>query len=451
MTPASVLFRFSTAAAALLLSAGGLRAQSPGSLDTTFNAGVGLATIYATDYEPDPGNGVSDVKITIGGDKDLGYYVLPTGIERTDFFFPDFGNAARIIFTIVPERVTAEGISLPNILLGGQFDGGYGRASNNNKNVQNITRIMPDGTIDAGFVTNIGFGANNYITSILPLADGRIVVGGLFTAFNRRPYRRIVRLLNSGTPDTSFATGLNIDQDVLALAESIDPTTGTADGNTLVAGIFNHAAGQPYGKLIRLDPNGNLDMSFHPVINTRVVALLVQDDGKIIIGGDFTTVNGVTASHLARLNYDGSLDTTFNATVSGVPNNDVNPTSVYVLKALANGQFYVGGEFSKINGTARQYLALLNSDGSVYGGFDPAKNIYNAVQSLTVQSDDYNLLIGETLGPRINNKYPPSLIRLIGVVPTETAATAVKTASPAVAHPAKAISHPAATSGKLMQ
>ena len=393
---------------------------------------------------------MSGVKITIGGDKALGEYILTNGIERTDFFFPDFGNAARVIFTIVPEQVTADGISLPNLLLGGEFDGGFGRSSNNNKLVQNITRITPDGLIDTDFTTNIGFGANNYVTSILPLADGRIVVGGLFTMFNRRPYRRIVRLLQSGTPDTTFATGLNIDNDVLAVAESIDPT-GAVDGNTLVAGNFNHVAGQTYGKLVRLDPNGNLDMSFHPAINTRVLAILVQDDGKIVIGGDFTTVNGANASHLARLNYDGSLDTTFNASVSGVPNNDVNPTTINVLKILPGTQMiYAGGEFSKINGTARQYLALLNSDGSVYAGFDPAKYINNAVQSLTVQSDDYNLLVGETLGPRVNNKYPPSLIRLIGVNPT-TPVVDAKTAAPAAAQPVKATSHKAATSGKLAQ
>ena len=426
MTPASVFPRFPAAAAALLLSAGALRAvdpPSPGLPDPNFLTSAGIGTVYASDYSPDVGNPVP-VKVTIGGDKALGEYITPTGPLRADgFFFPTFGNAARIIFTIVPERVErTDGISQPNLLVGGQFDGGFGRVLNNNKNIQNITRILSDGSIDTGFVTNIGFGANNYVTSILPLEDGRIIVGGLFTAFNRRPFRRIVRLAQDGTPDTTFAVGLNIDNDVLAVAEGIaEDSNGTPDTTTLVAGLFNHVAGQTYGKLVRLDANGNLDMSFHPAINTRVVSLLVQPDGKIVIGGDFTTVNGVNVSHLARLNYDGSLDPTFNAGVSGVPNNDVNPVTVNVLKALPNGQgqvyIYVGGEFARINGTPRQYLGLLNPDGSVYAGFDPLKSVYNAVQSITIQSDDHNLLIGETLGPRIGNKYPPSLIRLIGVVP----------------------------------
>ncbi len=492
MTPASVFSRFSAArrawspataaAAALLLSAAGLRAQY-GALHTSFNAGSIGSTVYAIDYVAyGDFKGNPFVKVTVGGDKTLGSYYLndptlndtqgnpapllqPNGAANATFLFPLFGNAARIIFTIVPERNNVPDTDLPNLLLGGSFDGGFGRSTNNNKPAQNIVRITPSGLLDTGFSSGLGVGANGYVTSLLPLLDGRIVVGGLFTAVSHQPRRRVARLQNDGTVDPNFATGANIDNDVLALAEGIEmDSNGTPDTNTLVGGNFNHVAGQPYGKLVRLDPNGNLDMSFHPSIDLRVLAILVQADGKIVIGGDFTNVNGTKVSHLARLQYDGSLDPTFVGGVSGVPNNDVNPTAVNVLKPLgdATGRIYVGGEFAQINGTARKYLGLISADGVLDTTFDPQNAVYNAVQSLAIQSDS-NVLVGETAGPRINSKFPPSLVRLIGA-PKQTGTTdlvpAAKTApssvqatttAPAAASKKRVSVAPAATSGALEQ
>ena len=437
MTPALVSYRTPApgrswlrvaAAAALLLPAAGLRAQIPsaGTLDPTFDNGVGVSTIYAVDYETDSGNAI---KVTVGGDRAFGAYlntvnadgsnVQPGGPEDARFRLTPFGNAARIIFTVVPEQHLAEDSSFPNLLVGGSFDGGFGRGANSNKSPQNIVRIAPDGSQDTGFAAAVGTGANAFVTSIVPLKDGRIVVGGLFTAFNKQPRRRIVRLLGSGAVDSSFATGSNIDNDVLAVAESIDPANdginGSINGSIYVGGIFNRVAGQSYAKLARLDPNGNLDMSFHPNIDLRVNAILVQPDGKIIIGGDFTSVNGVRVSRLARLGYDGSLDPTFVGAVSGVPNNDVNPTAVNVLRPVgdSDGRIYIGGEFAQINGVTRRYLGLISKDGVLDLTFDPVKYINNAVQSIAIQSDG-KVLVGQTLGPRINNKFPSSIVRLYG-------------------------------------
>ena len=40
-----------------------------------------------------------------------------------------------------------------------------------------------------------------------------------------------------------------------------------------------------------------------------VLALALQSSGKIVAGGNFTMVNGVPENYLARLNTDGTLDT----------------------------------------------------------------------------------------------------------------------------------------------
>ena len=73
--------------------------------------------------------------------------------------------------------------------------------------------------------------------------------------------------------------------------------------------------------------------------NGEVRALAVQSDGKIIIGGDFTTVAGVSRNYIARLNSDGSLDESFNPNANG---------AVYVIVVLNDGGILVGGNFTSI-------------------------------------------------------------------------------------------------------
>ncbi len=59
---------------------------------------------------------------------------------------------------------------------------------------------------------------------------------------------------------------------------------------------------------------GEVDTTFNASAynNTSAASVAVaQPDGKIIIGGNFTVVNGVAKNNIARFNTDGTLDTTF--------------------------------------------------------------------------------------------------------------------------------------------
>ena len=46
---------------------------------------------------------------------------------------------------------------------------------------------------------------------------------------------------------------------------------------------------------------------FNPNANNYIRAIVVQPDGKIIIGGDFTSVLGTTRNYIARLERDGTV------------------------------------------------------------------------------------------------------------------------------------------------
>ncbi len=397
-------------AALTLPAAHSALAQAPGTVDPGFAPAKVAATIYSllfTNY------GTNDPRnfVLAAGDGSYDENLQPNGVIKGNFVQPTFGAPGRTIFTAVPERVASPGSAVPKILLGGIFGQSASQVANHTP-AQNITRIQPDGTQDTGFVAGVNGGSNGFVTSILPLANGKIVVGGQFTTFNLEKRLRIVRLLNNGAIDESFSASSLIDDDVLALAEGISPTTGAVDGTTLVGGTFNHVGGQSVTKLARLDANGNLDPTFKPVIDTRVIAITVQPTGKIIIGGEFTKINGTAVSRIARLNYDGSLDNTFSGSVTGLPSGEPNPVAVYVFRPLSNGKIYVGGNFTQIGGVTRRYLGVINPNGTV-GAFDPGTTIYDKVQSIFVQPNG-RVLVGETLGPKIGKNYQPTFLRLFG-------------------------------------
>src|SRR5664279_2633102 len=87
----------------------------------------------------------------------------------------------------------------------------------------------------------------------------------------------------------------------------------------------------------------------------KVYAIARQTDNKVIIGGDFTHVNGVARNNIARINNDGSLDATWN------PGAD---SSVYALLLDGAGNVLVGGGFHNIGGMGRTGLAKVSLAGA---------------------------------------------------------------------------------------
>ena len=115
----------------------------------------------------------------------------------------------------------------------------------------------------------------------------------------------------------------------------------------------------------------------------------VQPDGKILVGGLYNFVNGFQTHGISRLNADGTRDTSFN--VGTGANNIVN-----ALAIQPDGKVLVGGLFTDVNGTLRNRLARLNSDGSLdaslVSGFD---NVFGFVNAMLLQPDG-KLVIGGT-------------------------------------------------------
>lgn len=194
------------------------------------------------------------------------------------------------------------------IVLGGNF------TKYNGVNCNRLVRILPDGAIDNTF--NIGSGCKSQIYAIAN-QDEKIIVAGNFTSYNDAPAGRIVRLLENGLRDPGFNVGMGAD----AIIETI---LIQSDGKILVAGRFNTFDGQSFSRLIRLNYNGSIDISFNigAGFDKNIYTLALQSDQKIIVGGSFLSYNGISQKRILRLNTDGSLDTTFQSGI-GFSNGDV--------------------------------------------------------------------------------------------------------------------------------
>jgi len=117
-----------------------------------------------------------------------------------------------------------------------------------------------------------------------------------------------------------------------------------------------------------------------------VNALAIQSDDKILIGGDFTSVAGSSRTNIARLSDAGSLDMTFNPVA-------VADSAVSTVAVDDKGKILIGGFFSHVNGTARNYIARLDSAGRLDASFDPGSGADDAVYVAALQADG-KVLIG---------------------------------------------------------
>ena len=221
-----------------------------------------------------------------------------------------------------------------------------------------------------------GTGANSDIRAIALQPDGKIIIGGAFTDFRGIERNHIARLSAEGSVDVTFDFfGTGTDDVVYAIALQ-------ADGKVLIGGAFTTARGVARNRIARLNTDGSLDTTFDPGTGAggEVRGIVVQPDNKIVIVGAFTSYNGTARNRIARLNPDGSLDTTFDPGTGA-------SGSVFAIAAQPDGKFIIGGLFTSYNGTGRNRIARINSNGSLSITFVPGAGADFNVFAVAVQSD----------------------------------------------------------------
>src|SRR5215471_5975727 len=81
-----------------------------------------------------------------------------------------------------------------------------------------------------------GTGPNDVVFSLVEQPDGRVLIGGTFTAVNGTSRSHVARLNSDGSVDPSFDPGQGPDSLVLALARQ-------PDGKVVLGGFFTSVGG----------------------------------------------------------------------------------------------------------------------------------------------------------------------------------------------------------------
>jgi uncharacterized delta-60 repeat protein len=437
------------------------RLNANGSLDSSFNPGAGVtnypSVVFSIAVQ-------SDGKSVIGG----AFVPLPnrTSIARlnangsVDSSFNAGTGANSDVHSVVLQ-------SNGKVLIGGYF------TVVNSTNRNRMGRLNADGGIDSSF--DPGTGIESSFSSLVMQPDGKVLLGGVFTFINGTNRYGSLRLNADGSldptfvPDTNFNPGFGIKhyQDcgpdfecydiAFATAAVVQPdgklvvgvrsefwqcdpagggcnfsvsysvvrlnANGSRDSsfnftNTSSLGAVSSIALQSDGKVIigsafysfkiaRLNADGSLDGSFNPGTgpNAGVTSVALQSDGKVLIGGYFGAVNGTNRNGIARLNANGSLDNTFDP--GGGSNGGVK-----ALALQSNGKVVIGGDFTTVNGTNRNHIARLNTDGSLDSSFDPGTGANGSIVSVALQPDGKVLIAGDFT--TVNGVVRPDVARLYG-------------------------------------
>ncbi len=264
------------------------------------------------------------------------------------------------------------------IIVGGNF------ISYNSVSTKYITRLNNDGSIDSSF--NIGTGFGNIVTSVAIQVDGKIIVGGSFTAFNTTSNNRIIRLNTNGSVDTTFNISAGFDSKVNTI--KIQP-----DGKIIAGGDFAYYRNILSKRLVRINANGTRDNSFDvgSGFEGNVISIYIQNDGKTIVGGDFYLYKGLYTGKIIRLNNDASADINFD---SGTGYNSV----VNCIEPYLNNQIITGGEFNFYKTTNIPCVSRLSESGILDSSFDCESfktNITGLSYSLAKHNDGKIISVGD--------------------------------------------------------
>jgi uncharacterized delta-60 repeat protein len=307
------------------------------------------------------------------------------------------------------------------MLIGGSFTTLTPNGATASVGISGLARLNADGSVDLTFAPTPSGGG---VFAAAIQSDGKIVVGGEFTAMGGLIRSFVARLLPTGVLDTAFDPEASAPVYALALQ---------SDGKILMGGAFTSvfpqtgkfgastSASTPYGTvtlptagnsasvpiyvnhLARLNTDGTLDTTFSPDPSDTVLSLALQPDGSVVLGGVYTSFapggapTGTLRNYIGRVGSDGTLDAGFNPNANG---------QVDSINLLSNGLILIGGAFTTLqpNGATapvtETHVAILNPDGSVDASFAEGAKTTAAgqVNAATLQPNG-QLLVGGTFSP----------------------------------------------------
>lgn len=301
-------------------------------------------------------------------------------------------------------------------------------------NVNQVFRLNSDGTLDGGFASANSSGTF-VITDLVEDFSGKTLVFGALTTYSGVTVPGLVRLNTDGTIDNTFSAFTRTPG-----SATINAVLPLSDGKYLVGGNFTAVGGSSRGRIARINSDGSNDATFTSVGFTggtaNVQGIILQSDGKYFIrGANFTNYSGQSISNsICRLNSDFTLDTTFSG------QNFLG--SVNIVEQLNDGKYVIGGAFTQYSGvTIGRGILRLNSDGTRDTSFVTGTGFNGNVLDFLIDTNGDIIAVGsfttyDSYGPynfiaRLNSNGDLDMCTEILVTPTPSA-TATRTPTPSI-------------------
>ena len=346
-----------------------VRYNGNGSLDTSFDGDGKVYTDLGDGGEAGRSVAIqSDGKILLGGGSNNNFALVRYNSNGSlDTSFDGDGK----VITDMGANDEGKSVAIQTdgkILLGGI-------SSNDTTSSFALIRYNPNGSLDTSFsgdgIVTTDFDGYSSGSSVTIQADGKILLGGWCHNLNGNDDFALARYNTNGTLDASFGVGGKVTTD-FGGNDYGSSVVVQADGKILLSGMIGGGGGNSIkifdAALIRYNANGSLDTSFG--VNGIVTkdfdggyegggSISVQPDGKIFQASG-------TNSNIALIKYNsnGSLDTSFNWDGSIITNLG-ETDGAGSLKVQADGKILQGG-YSDSNFALVRY----NSDGSLDSTFD---------------------------------------------------------------------------------
>ncbi|MDN5283960.1 MAG: hypothetical protein JWR38_234 [Mucilaginibacter sp.] len=274
-------------------------------------------------------------------------------------------------------------------------------------------------------------GANDFVSQVYALADGRNLVIGKFTNYDNKgiitPLNRIVRTSSDGEFDRTFRTGKAANGTLARVIE--------IGGRYLIAGGFSgyNQRTENISNITSLGTDGSVDTvgiktyrrpsqtdttKYFPKFNggtNDFINRIYKQQNKILATGNFryyvtrtytkpnydfsrdtVILDSTEIRQILRFNLDGSLDKTFRfstATNKGLPSaNGPIDSYMHTDPALIE-KLVVSGSFTTFDQKTAGRIVRLNADGSVDESFKAGTGADDGISTLTYNSVTKKYLI----------------------------------------------------------
>jgi uncharacterized delta-60 repeat protein len=329
---------------------------------------------------------------------------------------------APVLETTDPRNAVGALLAQPDgmILVGGGFTKVNGITRNG------LARLNPDGTLDPTFDPGPGAGEGGGVSAVAVQPDGKVLVAGSFTEFNRVQVPWMARLLTNGTVDLTFSPGFS-DSCATCITPNIHSIGVLSNGTVMVSGDFNRVEAFMFNGLVRLRPTGTADTALIPPITAeeQVIGMAVGADNRTTVAIITPDPTGAgSRARLLRVNPDGKIDPEFNPDIIEGDASASFPVAAMVQDI--GGRLVLAGQFTKIGGVAREGVARLNRDGTLDTTFDAGPGFQTGVFAPTGQAGplvksmawqpDGGIVVGGSFA-RVNNQLRLGLVRFQADVP----------------------------------